>query len=498
MARHLAIDLKGPFIIRFKTEQNNYIYDVNSNQILRVDEVTFDLLPYYRTSHRSQLIQKFIDRYDPTIIEQRINLIEKTSKKLNVFSSRRPKINDPLSNKKELLSKYESKLQQLTLNVSEACNMRCKYCVYSGKYFYKRTHNSRLMNFIVAKRAIDFFLAHSRESENAAITFYGGEPLLNFKLIKDCVEYIKTIKATDQVSLGMTTNGTVLTNEMVDFLISNQISLLVSLDGPRAVHDRYRVFKNGRGSFNVIINNLSKIRELDRDYYDSKISFNIVFAPPYNFQAIDRFISSFYLTQGKKVKSSLVDDWDTTVFQDFSPMERSPGKSFIELRKEYEKSCIESRVDEKLVSRSVFEEPLLRIHQRKMSPLADTWVPTGACIPGLRKIFVSPEGKFYMCEKVDYALSIGDINKGFNFDRIIDLISEYYDMCKVECTDCWAIRLCNLCFAAVERNDRLDMEKMRKNCKGIRQNLHDDLIMYCSILEQNPNAFDYMKDIRLS
>lgn len=153
----------------------------------------------------------------------------------------------------------ENCMGNLILQVTQQCNLRCKYCAYSGNY-YNRTHSSERMSFEDAKRVIDFYLERSIEMDELALSFYGGEPLLEFDLIKRCVDYIISKSGERKVRFPMTTNGTLLTEEVIKFLVQHEFKLLISLDGNKESHDINRQFRNGGGSFEVIYNNFMWLR----------------------------------------------------------------------------------------------------------------------------------------------------------------------------------------------------------------------------------------------
>lgn len=169
----------------------------------------------------------------------------------------------------------ENNVHQLILQVTQNCNLRCKYCVYSGSYV-NRIHTKKRMSIETAKKAIDFYHKHNSNLETALISFYGGEQLLEIKLIHEIIIYANEVFKGKSIKYNMTTNATLLNDEIVRFLYENDISLTISLDGPQAIQDNSRVFaESGKGTFDVIMKKLDYIKENYPDYMDN-ISFNAV------------------------------------------------------------------------------------------------------------------------------------------------------------------------------------------------------------------------------
>ncbi|MCD6464278.1 radical SAM protein, partial [Candidatus Woesearchaeota archaeon] len=147
------------------------------------------------------------------------------------------------------------KIESIVLNVTEACNFRCKYCIYSGLYKGERTHSFKSMNLDTALKSLDVLLPHT--SDLLVVSFYGGEPLLNFNLIKAVTEYLdKNLKGSSKkLVYSLTTNGSLLARHL-DFLIEKEFQIAVSIDGPKALHDSRRLYVNGRKSFDDVYSNI--------------------------------------------------------------------------------------------------------------------------------------------------------------------------------------------------------------------------------------------------
>jgi uncharacterized protein len=152
-------------------------------------------------------------------------------------------------------------LQHLRLNVTETCNLRCSYC-------YERVsdvwNQKRIMEWNVAKKAIDQFLSYIQKNEKNKITvrFFGGEPMLNWELVEKSMDYIKNKLSDDvQVNYIINTNGTLIDDMRAKFLSEHNISVSLSVDGVKDIHDKFRVYPNGTGSFDVVDNNIKYLIE---------------------------------------------------------------------------------------------------------------------------------------------------------------------------------------------------------------------------------------------
>ncbi len=488
---------KKPLIHKFRTKLYFYIYDANSNRILRVDPIIYEIIDFYGVIPDSEIIEKFKSKYTEEVITKRLNLV-KSFRKQGYFSDFRPTVMEYPLNKQEIKKQLDSGLEHIILNVTEQCNMRCKYCVYSGTYYYERTHSERNMSFNIARKALDFFFAHNKDSKEPVVTFYGGEPFLNFKLIKDCVNYVKKIAGHRNVTFTITTNGTLLTNQIIDFLSENKIELAVSLDGSRDIHNRYRVFPDNKGTYDIIISNLRKLKERAPDYYNSSVFFSVTVAPPYNLLAIDKYFNSDELVKGHTQIINFVDEQYTSFFDHFDKKEIESLKkeNIRKFREIFKQRIIENVPDEFM--KTFFQRDMLLVHKRFKGKLGDKIPLNGCCLPGKRRLFVSLDGKFYMCEKMDEHISIGDCDKGIDIDVVFRLLNRYSQLSLEDCRNCWALRICDACMVSAKKDNDLDLETKRKFCKIQKDSLHSALVLYTSIREQNPSAFDYLKEVKIN
>lgn len=263
-----------PFIHLFKTSQDYFMYDVNRDQIVRLPEtVYFDLTADPASSGST--------------VEAAAMISELKSQGF-MKTNRVEEVEHPETEKLPIL--LQNSLSQLILQVTQKCNLNCHYCAYSGGYA-NRTHSQKDMSFETAKAAMDYFIAHSKDSESLAVSFYGGEPLLKVDLIKKCIAYCRENMEGKPLAFNLTTNGTLLTGSVMDFLVQENVGLMFSLDGPREIHDRNRRFaKSDKGSYDVVIRNLRALKDKYPEFYKDHVTFNAVMDTKDGFACINDFV----------------------------------------------------------------------------------------------------------------------------------------------------------------------------------------------------------------
>lgn len=398
--------------------------------------------------------------------------------------------------KEEFKNLIRSSCDQIILELTEACNLRCGYCIYNEHHPEFRGFGVKNLSFDIARKSIDYILEGYSE-EKFSLTFYGGEPLVNFEVMRKCIEYTQETYSHLKLHIAFTTNLTLLTGEMVKFfanLENASIDIMCSLDGPANIHDKYRRYKNGQGSFE---NALRGFKLLLNDFYNrdkgKTLSINCVMAPPYSKEKLEAVSEFFYkeLAVPKEItcnysymdKGDMVFDFEENeIITDndsrqlvSSPLEEWAVDDLFENKNNYEYFDIVSSDMARISNRLKKETGVI-----EKTPLH------GNCIPGQRRIYVTVDGEFKVCEKVSNAPFLGNYQKGYDFDKIYKMYMEdYADYFGQICDQCWARPMCSICYERTMDENGVISGIEKKVCEGSRRIIKDMFVNYYRFFEKD-------------
>lgn len=281
---------------------------------------------------------------------------------------------------------------KLTLSLTHNCNLNCPYC-YAGRKFKKD------MSFDTAKKIIDYGMLMATPGERVEIGFFGGEPFLRFKQIKEIVAYSREIeqRSHSPIDFHITTNGTLLTTQNLSFLQDENIGLCVSIDGPAYIHDRNRRYRNGRGSFNTVMRNLGLAAEaLD------KVQVNAVYAPE-SIGSLAEIVSFFvdYEIPLIHLNPNITSTWDEPNIELLEDSYRAVADVYIDSYQKGNEIAV-NLIDSKVI---VF--------------LKQGYEGADRCGMGTTELGFAPSGNIYPCERFigqddGGALCLGNIHTGIN------------------------------------------------------------------------------------
>ncbi|WP_102400539.1 thioether cross-link-forming SCIFF peptide maturase [Haloimpatiens massiliensis] len=239
-------------IHKFIQNGEYYVLDVNTGSVHIVDELVYDLLNEEKLEALDELKCRYKNKYKDEDIHEAYNEIKELIKEGLIYTE------DMYEDIAQKSGNSTSFIKALCLNITHACNLRCKYCFADeGKYHGE----SKIMSVEVGKKALDFVIKHSGPRKNIEVDLFGGEPLMAFENIKQIVNYGKELekKHNKNIRFTMTTNCTLLNDEIMEYLNKNMVNIVLSIDGRKEVNDRVRIGANGEGSYDSI---LPKIREM--------------------------------------------------------------------------------------------------------------------------------------------------------------------------------------------------------------------------------------------
>lgn len=236
-----------PMIHRFQQNGMNIVMDVNSGIVHVVDDVTYKVLAYYNGTNRGMVQANLAKDYEETELNEVMDDLDELIAKEVLFA--------PMDKNYKMAIEDRPIIKALCINIAHDCNLRCQYC-FAGQGGYGQWR--MLMSFDVARRAVDFLIAHSGPREHCELDFFGGEPLMNWHVVQQTIDYVhkQEKKHGKKIKMSLTTNGLLLDKEKVKYLTDNHISLILSLDGRKEMHDRMRPGVHGEGTYDEIVKNL--------------------------------------------------------------------------------------------------------------------------------------------------------------------------------------------------------------------------------------------------
>lgn len=397
----------------------------------------------------------------------------------------------------------KSQMTQLILSVTDSCNLACKYCVFSDNYaLTKNLVSNKHMSKDTAEKAINLFYQtiSNQFTENPKkeyrFTFYGGEPLLNFEVVKFSVEYIKKLFKDKRFMFALTTNGTLLNEDMVKYLSDNNVSLAISFDGCEEEHNRNRVFRNGEGSFKTVIENIKMIKEKYNHYFETNIGLSSVFDLRTNLRKNEEYFDLMERnhTLPMHLFANQVIDFNTNYYSQFDRKDIEKYKQDMDY---LENKYVEDKKNGKksntyLLSLMGPKFYRISLRQRWHDLRSIILSCTGTCMIG-QKMSVGVDGNINMCERVNGKYGIGDIINGFDYEKIAKYIENYNEEVIMKCNGCPIQKMCGFCFMHFETANGYKSNSLR--CNIDKRFVIETLSSYVSLLEERPDMeFDLQNE----
>lgn len=408
-----------PMIHRFRQNGMNIVLDVNSGIVHVTDDMTYEILGVYDGTNAELAHEKFDETYGADEVSEILSLLDGLIQKEQLFA--------PMDPNYQVAIEDKPIIKALCLNIAHDCNLRCKYC-FAGQGGYGQWR--MLMSFDVARRAVDFLIAHSGPRQHCELDFFGGEPLMNWHVIRQTVSYIRQQekKHNKIIKLSLTTNGMLLDEEKVRYLTENHIALILSLDGRRDMHDRMRPDVNGNGTYDRILKNLQYcVAHRDGEEY---------------------YVRGTYTRHNLDFTTDVLDMVDKGFpALSMEPVVGDPSEEYTIQKEDLPEICAEyEKLAKVFIAREEEGRPFFYFHFNM-----DLW--RGPCLPkrlrgcgaGHEYLAVVPNGDIYPCHQFvgRDGYVIGNVFEGLKNMKMMREFRENHVFTKPTCVDCWARFFCS-------------------------------------------------------
>lgn len=409
-------------IHQYKSNGYNIVMDVNSGAVHVVDDVTYDVIALYEELETDEIIARLHSKYNEMEITEAIEEVNQLRKDGQLFTQ---DIYQPFVEK--FKETRQTVVKALCLHIAHDCNLACKYCfAEEGEYHGRR----ELMSFEVGKKALDFLVANSGNRVNLEVDFFGGEPLMNWDVVKQLVEYGRSLeeKNNKKFRFTLTTNGVLLNDEIMEYLNKEMSNVVLSLDGRKEVNDNMRPFRTGKGSYDLIVPKFQKLAE-SRNQTD-------------------------YYVRGTFTRDNLDFSEDVKHFADlgFKQMSIEPvvgpeedpysirEEDLPTIMKEYDKLALEYIKREKEGKGFNFFHFMIDLDQGPC-----VYKRLSGCGSGTEYLAVTPWGDFYPCHQFvgNEEFLMGNVSDGIVREDLITKFSNCNVYSKEKCKNCFARFYCS-------------------------------------------------------
>lgn len=414
-------------IHQYKLGGYNIVLDVCSGAVHAVDDIAFDIISEFEDQPREAVIKKATEKYcteDVTEqdIEECYDQIAQLKEDGQLFT---PDTFEPMAG--ALKEKTAGVVKALCLHIAHTCNLSCAYCFASqGKYSGDRA----LMSFETGKRALDFLIENSGSRRNLEVDFFGGEPLMNFDVVKSLVQYARSIEKEHgkNFRFTLTTNGVLIDDDVIEFANREMSNVVLSLDGRKEVHDRYRVDYAGNGSWEKIVPKFQKIVQArgGKNYY---MRGTFTHANPDFLEDIKQMLDLGFTELSM----------EPVVTKKGDPSELTEEDLPIVLE-QYEKLA------ELMLEREKEGRPFTFYHYMiDLSGGPCIYKRISGCGSGTEYMAVTPWGDLYPCHQFvgDEKFKLGNIFDGVSNTAVQKEFADCNVYAREQCRDCWARLYCS-------------------------------------------------------
>lgn len=414
-------------IHQYKLKGYNVVLDVYSGSVHLVDDVCYDIIQLFCEKEKAELIEIIYDRYKDREDVTKEELEEVYCDIKHLKEAGKLFTEDIYKPKAGFLKNKNSDVKALCLHVAHSCNLTCSYC-FAGQGKFQG--DSALMSLDTAKRAIDFLIENSGNRHNLEVDFFGGEPLLNFNVVKETVKYARSIEkeAGKNFRFTLTTNGVGITDEVIEFANKECHNVVLSLDGRREIHDRERRTCSGEGSYDIVVPKFKKLVDArDGKGYYMRGTF----------------------TQFNKDFVKDIEHMLELGFKELSiePVVSSPDEPYALTEKDLEELYLEyEKLADLMLEKHEKQDEFSFYHYMiDLNNGPCVYKRISGCGSGTEYFAVTPWGELYPCHQFvgEEEYKLGDIWQGVTKKDIVEGFKECNIYSREDCHSCWAKLYCS-------------------------------------------------------
>ena len=408
---------------KFSMNGINVLMDIYSGAVHAVDDVAYDIADLYPEMNADELAEKFADKYSREQIDEAVEELKELKDAGMLYTE------DEYEGVLEQVKNRAPVVKALCLHVAHDCNLKCRYCfAEEGEYHGKRS----LMSAEVGKKAIDFIIANSGKRRNLEVDFFGGEPLMNFDVVKEIVEYGREQEKLHDKNFRftITTNGILLDDEKQKYINENMHNVVLSLDGRKEVNDYMRPRAGGQGSYDIIVPKFQKLAESrnQTDYY---------LRGTFTHNNLDFSKDVFHIADDLGFKQVSVEPVVAESTESYAITEDDLDTIFEEYEKLAEQLYIRHKTGERDFNFFHFMVDLTGgpCIAKRLS----------GCGSGTEYLAVTPEGDLYPCHQFvgQEEYKIGSVYNGIENTAIREEFANCNVYTKPDCKKCWAKFYCS-------------------------------------------------------
>lgn len=367
------------------------------------------------------------------------------------------------------------KISTFTIEVTQKCNLRCKYCCYSGNYDNRRSHANVELSEKDLIKCVEFIGENmDLESPYITICFYGGEALLSRRKIEQIINLLRINHPNVEFVFSISSNGLLLNKHNIEWICNTpNLKVVITIDGDKVMHDKNRITRSGHGSFDVIMQNLNTFNELYPELYSQKVEFISTV------RSIKDVIELNKFWMNNELLNKSVPKHISSLIPNFSKGERislddMPFNCFFQ-------AAFNSYINNE---DNVLTNELRRFTNIiKHRPLVS--IPSQqrfiTCLHEPYSCFITAKGLLYVCERMCQEHFVGDLGHGIEESKCMQLNKTFVERKNKYCSTCWAKRLCRICATKLNNND----DEFIQYCNVEKIQLKLALQYFCEILEYN-------------